>query len=117
MNKSSSRGAPPVKEQRAAFRSEPSKTNQGWATEWGISRERVRQLRKALGLAPSSQIQRQIRAEKKARDDAAKAIDKARLSDRICPVDAAPVPVSRDLTCSSKCAGVYRSTFLYRVNR
>ena len=117
MTQSSSRGAPPVKEQRLAFRAEPTKSNQDWATEWGISRERVRQLRKQLGLAPSSQIQRQIRAEEKARVDAAKAIDKARLSDRICPVDAAPVPVSRDLTCSSKCAGVYRSTFRYRVNR
>lgn len=117
MTKPSSQGAPPVNQQKAWFRQYPTRTNQDWATEWGISRERVRQLRKALGLAPSSQIRRLLRAEAKARADAQKAIDKARLSDRICPVDSAPVPVSRKLTCSSKCAGVYRSTFTYRVTR
>ena len=117
MTQSSSQGAPPVKEQRAAFRQHPQRSNQEWATEWGISRERVRQLRKQLGLAPSSQIARQVRAEHKARQQAEKAIERARLSDRICPVDAAPVPVSRDLTCSAKCAATYRATFRYRVTR
>ncbi len=105
------------KQLRVTFLEHPKRNNQDWANRWGITKERVRQLRKSLGLAPSSQILRQIRAEDKAKADAAKAVEAARLSDRICPVDGAPVPVRRDLTCSSDCAQRYRSTFIHRVKR
>ncbi len=117
MTRQQSRCVPNVNGQRASFRQHPTRTNQEWADDWGVSREYVRRLRKALGFAPTSQILRQVRAEQRARAEAVKAIAAAQLSDRVCPVDGAPVPVSRKLTCSSECAGVYRSTFTYRVKR
>ena len=102
---------------RSAFKQHPKRNNQEWANLWGISKEAVRKLRKTRGLAPTSQILRQIRAEEHAKKNAAKAVEAALLSDRMCPVDGALVPVRRKLTCSSKCAQVYRSTFVHRVTR
>ena len=117
MNPPRSRKTPSVNIIRQQFRKHPVRSNQQWADEWGISRERVRQLRSELGLPPFSQIARQIRAEQRATRAAEESLRKSRLSDRVCPVDGALVPVSRDLTCSSGCAEVYRSTFTHRVSR
>jgi len=112
-----SRKAPPVNTLPGLFKKHPIRSNQEWAPEWGISRERVRQLRVELGLPPFSKIARQIRAEQRQLRAAEETARRSRLSVRVCPVDGSLVPVSRDLTCSSECAEVYRSTFVHRVQR
>ena len=112
-----SRKSPPVNDLPALFKKHPIRSNQEWADLWDISRERVRQLRKEVGLPPFSQIARQIRAEQKQLRAAEESARRSRLSDRVCPVDGSLVPVSRDLTCSPECAHTYRSTFTHRVDR
>lgn len=111
------RVTPPVKRLRVLFRQHPSRSNQDWADEWGVTRERVRQIRSELGLPPFSQIRRQISAENRERRRADEAMRRARLSDRLCPVCQGLVPVLRRLTCSPKCAHLYRTVWKYRAKR
>jgi len=112
-----SRRTPTDNQLRNLFAKYPLVSNQAWASEWGVSKEWVRRLRKRLGFAPSSQIAAQVRADRRARKEADKIVAASRLSGLVCPVDGALVPASRQVTCSSKCAETYRATFTYRTNR
>ena len=52
--------APTVEEARELFLSEPHKKLSLWAEEWGVSDERVRQLREQAGVAPRSAYNSEI---------------------------------------------------------
>ena len=52
--------APTVEEARDLFLSEPHKKLSLWAKEWGVSDERVRQLREQAGVAPRSAYNSEI---------------------------------------------------------
>ncbi len=55
-----SRIAPTVEEARELFLKEPHKKLSLWAKEWGVSDERVRQLREQAGVAPRSAYNSEI---------------------------------------------------------
>ena len=52
--------APTIEEARELFLSEPHKKLSLWAKEWGVSDERVRQLREQAGVAPRSAYNSEI---------------------------------------------------------
>ncbi len=99
---------------RRAIRRNPRATNVEWAEKWGVSRERVRQIRIRLGLPASSIVQKELRKSRVKQKEAERMRREAVLSDRLCPVDGLPVPEIRLTTCSSVCAREYRSNSKYR---
>ena len=111
------RKTPPVSVMRRDLNRNSRRPNSYFAKKWGVSRERVRQLRCRLGFPPSSVIQTAVRAEAQAKKAAERAKMEATLSDRLCPVDGKPVPMLRRTTCSSECAELYRGNSRYRYQK
>ena len=111
------RKTPPVSVMRRDLNRNTRRPNSYFAKKWGVSRERVRQLRSRLGFPASSVIQAAVRDEAKATKAAERAKMEATLSDRICPVDGKPVPMLRRTTCSTECATLYRGNSRYRYKK
>lgn len=110
----SERRAPPDSEIKRLVKRYPFRSNQEWASEWGVSRERVRQLRARLGLQTASDAL----TERRALTQAKRAKDRERLERKIkptpCPVCGGPVPGTRQTTCSPGCAKAYSGNSKYR---
>jgi hypothetical protein len=99
---------------RRAFSRFPAKANTEWAKEWGISRERVRQIRQNMGFPPVSRSQQEERDRLREEQEAERQARLERLTDRECPVCGSPVPEVRITTCSSPCASKWRGNSKYR---
>lgn len=99
---------------RRAFLRDPSRPNTEWAREWGISRERVRQIREKLGLEPVSTYQAREREQIREQQEQERQKLEAAFSDRECPICGNKVPALRKRTCSSPCAQKWRGNSKYR---
>ncbi len=111
------RKTPSVSVMRRDLGRNSRRPNSYFAKKWGVSRERVRQLRAQLGFPASSVIQTAVQTEMKATRAADRAKLEATLSDRFCPVCDSPVPVLRRTTCSTGCATLYRGNSRYRYQK
>jgi len=112
---------PPLKKIRYQLLRHPEITNAEWGRRWGISRERVRQLRVKLELPTSQSIQADLAVERQRQKEHEKRVREEVLGRQIrpdpCPVCGGKVTMLRKVTCSSGCARRYQANSKYRYRR
>lgn len=112
---------PSLEEIRRLMRRHPEVPNAEWARRWGISRERVRQLRLKLKLPASADLRQRAREKRRSEilveRELRRQIMAAQTKPDPCPVCGGRVSGLRQVTCSPGCAERYAGNSKYRWRR